>query len=237
MNLWRGDCLALLPRVRAGTVGLVLTDLPYGSTECRWDRKVDLEALWREWRRILRPRGAVVLFADSRYCQEIRAAAPYGWFRYKWIWDKCGASGWLNARRTPMLAHEEILVFGQRVRYYPQGLVACARKYRAGSKSEVYGGGRLPHVQRLTGYPKSILRFAREKGAVPAQKPVALLEYLIRTYTRRGEVVVDCTMGTGSTGVAAVGCGRGFVGIELDLDRFRMARKRVREAALALRVE
>jgi site-specific DNA-methyltransferase (adenine-specific) len=234
LDLRRGNCLDILPLIPARTVAMVLCDLPYGSTECQWDHKIALEPLWREWRRVLKPRGAVVLFADSRYCQELRAAAPSAWFRYKWIWDKRGASGWLNARRLPMLAHEEVLVFGRQVRYFPQGLRPCRRRYRAAPTSDVYHGGRQPHVQQWTGYPTSLLRFPREKGALPAQKPVALCEYLVRTYTRRGEVVLDSAMGTGSTGVAAVQAGRRFIGMELDEGRFGLAKGRI-EAASALR--
>lgn len=222
--------MRLMPRLARGSVELVLCDLPYGVTDCKWDRRIDAGKLWREYERVLAPGGAVVLFAQWKFSIELNAAAPAHWRRYEWIWDKRGASGWLSARRRPMVGHEMVLVFSPCApRYFPQGLRPCARKYRKASTSEVYHGGRTPGVQRLRGYPTTLLRFARERGARPAQKPVALLEYLIRTYTREGETVLDNTMGLGSTGVAAVRCGRRFVGMEMDRERFAEARRRIAE--------
>jgi DNA modification methylase len=223
----RGDCLTLLPAVPDASVHLVLCDLPYGTTNCAWDKRIDAAALWREYLRVLSPRGVVLLFAQRAFAVEIVSAAPRGWMRYEWVWDKRGATGWLNARRQPMVAHELVLVFGRRIRYFPQGLRKCERHYRAARQSEVYHGNRRDTVQVKAGFPTSLLRFPREKGAAPAQKPVALLEYLIRTYTRAGELVLDNAMGTGSTGVAAMQCGRRFVGMEIDPARYASAAARM----------
>jgi site-specific DNA-methyltransferase (adenine-specific) len=211
-------------------VHLVLCDLPYGVTDCRWDRRIDAAALWREYARVLRPRGVVALFAQCPFCAELMNAAPRGWLRYEWAWDKAGASGFLNARRAPMRRHEAVLIFGRNIRYQPQGLTRVTPKYRSGRTCEVYGAAARASVRRFSGYPTTLIKFAREKGAKPAQKPVALLEYLIRTYTRRGELVLDNSMGLGSTGVAAVRTGRRFVGMELDPERFAEARVRIEAA-------
>ncbi len=224
-----GDCLQVMPRLRAGSVHFVLADLPYGVTDCRWDRKIALGPLWAEYRRVLAPGGVVALFAQQPFATEV-GRAGFEWLKYEWVWDKGYVTGFANARRMPMRRHENILIFvKQGGRYFPQGLRPARRVHRGQVKAgEVYGAiGRRSYVQRWTGYPQSILKVARERGAVACQKPVALLEYLIRTYTRRGEVVLDNAMGTGSTGVAAVRSGRRFVGIEIDRERFRIARRRI----------
>jgi site-specific DNA-methyltransferase (adenine-specific) len=227
-TLYRGDCLELLPSLASASVHLILSDLPYGTTDCRWDHKIDAAALWREYQRVLVERGVVLLFAQCGFCVELIRAAPKGWLRYEWAWDKRGASGWLNANRRPMTAHEVVLVFGRSIRYFPQGLRKSERKART-SHTSVYGRQRNePRVQVKTGFPTSLLRFPREQGAAPAQKPVELLSYLIRTYTKRGETVLDNAMGLGSTGVAAMQTGRRFIGMEIDEARYGVAAGRIR---------
>lgn len=231
VELHHGDCLELLPKVAARSVDLVLCDLPYGVTNCAWDRVMNLTTLWREYVRVLKARGTAVLFSMMRFSVALINAAPRGWFRYEWIWDKRAASGWLWAHHRPMVRHEQLLVFApQMPGYVPQGLRPCAPKARAARGSETYGKCAGGSVQTKTGWPTSILRFQREPGAKPAQKPVALLEYLIRTYTRRGGVVLDNSMGLGSTGVAAVKTGRRFIGMEIDAERFEVAGQRVEAA-------
>ncbi len=160
----------------------------------------------------------------------ISAARPL--FRYEWIWDKGAATGFANARRMPMRRHENVLVFYKRLpAYHPQGLRPCRVRSRADDRSEVYGTiRRAGHVQRFTGFPQSILSFRRTHGSAACQKPVELLEYLIRTYTTEGGTVLDNVMGTGSTGVAAARTGRAFVGFEIDPERFRIAERRINEA-------
>jgi site-specific DNA-methyltransferase (adenine-specific) len=221
VRLWQGDYLELLPRVADTSVDLVLCDLPYGVTDCRWDRRIEAGRLWREYVRVLKARGVVALFAQCPFCAELMQSAPRGWLRYEWAWDKC----------APMRRHEAVLIFGRNIRYRPQGLTRITPKRRSGRTCEVYGAAARASVQRYTGYPTTLLRFGREKGARPAQKPVALLEYLIRTYTRRGGLVLDNAMGLGSTGVAAVRSGRRFVGIEIDSERFAEARRRMEVAS------
>lgn len=228
----RGDCLRLMRRMPAASVQLVLCDPPFGITNCAWDRKIAAAPMWREYARLLAQRGAVILFATCPNCVEWINAAPRGWARYEWVWRKNNATGAGNVRKMPLRSHEVALVFYRELPlYFPQGLRPCRRVRRSAIRTSVYHStlGGSGHVTRQTGWPKSVLEFAREHKAAPAQKPVALLEYLIRTYTREGDVVLDNTMGLGSTGVAAVRCGRRFVGMEIDRERFRRGKERIVE--------
>jgi site-specific DNA-methyltransferase (adenine-specific) len=231
--LVEGDCLSLMRAIPEGSVDLVLCDPPYGVTACAWDHKLPLQPLWEEYQRVVKTNGVIGLFAQQPFAAEIAASAPAGLMRYEWVWDKGCVTGFGNVRRMPLRRHENVLVFYRRQpTYNPQGLRRCRPRTRgAKAASEVYrsniGGD---YVQRWTGYPQTIIAFKRERGAKPCQKPVALLEYLIRTYTQPGETVLDNTMGTGSTGVAAIQCGRSFLGIELDHERFEEADDRISEA-------
>jgi site-specific DNA-methyltransferase (adenine-specific) len=229
-TLLQGDCLELLPRLEAASVNLILCDLPYGVTDCPWDKLIDLEALWKEYRRVLAPGGAIALFAQGHFAREILTTFPPTWFRYELVWDKAAASGWLNARRLPMRAHELLLIYGKRLRYEAVGLQACRRIRMKASTSDVYRGVRRDGKQTETGFATSMLRFRREQGAKACQKPVALLDWAIRSYSRAGELVLDNAMGLGSTGVAAIAAGRRFVGMEIDPDRFKVAQERIHGA-------
>lgn len=227
--LGKGDCIDKMRGIASGSVQLILTDLPYGVTNCAWDKRVASEMLWPEFARVLAPRGAIVLFAQVPFCAELIRTAPRNWGRYEWIWDKVSVTGAGHAKRQPMRRHEKILVFYRETpHYYPQGLRPCAVKIRRARPSEAYRGFKNASVQRFTGYPTSIIRFPRGNGLQAAEKPVALSSYLIRTYTRPGDTVLDATMGTGSTGVAALRTGRSFVGIEIDRKRFSGALRRLR---------
>jgi DNA modification methylase len=238
VTLMRGDCVELMRRLPVGSVDLVACDPPYGITACAWDRKLPRAPFWREIWRVAKPEAVVVMFAQQPFALEL-AIWSAKWLRYEWIWDKGAATGFLNAHRQPLRRHEQILVFCRRQpAYYPQGLRACRRRYREGSAGEVYGDvNRRGYFQRMTGFPQSILRFAREPKAAPAQKPVVLMEYLIRTYSHAGAVVLDPAMGTGSTGVAAVRTRRLFVGMEIDWERFAVAEGRIIGAGDGARAE
>ena len=221
-------------RLPAASIDLILSDPPYGVTDCKWDCVIDPAKLWEHYRRLLKPSGVVALFAQQPFASALVNAAPRGWFRYEWIWDKVMVTGAGNAKKRPMRRHESVLVFSPRTPAYRVfGLKPCARVKRRKPDTEVYGGFREgPHVTRLTGWPQSILRFhSRGPGnpVAPCVKPVALLEFLIRTYAADNAVVLDNFMGLGSTGVAAVKMGRKFIGMELDRARFRTAKKRILE--------
>ena len=231
MNLIHGDCLAVLPTLPAQSVDMVLADLPYGTTQCKWDSQIDLAKLWPEYRRICR--GPVVLFAQTPFDKTLGASNIRD-LRYEWIWEKTHPTGHLNAKKAPMKAHENILVFYSRQPIYrPIKTSGHVRKTATKRRdlTPIYGEqnfGELPY-DSTERYPRSVLVFASDKqrsALHPAQKPVALCEYLIRTYTDAGMTVLDNCMGSGSTGVACQNLGREFIGIEIDEEIFNTARQR-----------
>jgi site-specific DNA-methyltransferase (adenine-specific) len=217
-------------QIPEGSIDMVLCDPPYGVTELSWDTRVPAVPLWEQYRRVVKPNGAIVLFAQQPYATELINANRH-WFRYEWIWDKKAVTGFGSAKQRPLRAHENILVFyGATPVYHPQGL-APLRRVRRSSGTAVYGSGLCGGgMQEFTNWPRSILEFARGQVERPCQKPVALLEYLVRTYTDLGMVVLDNTMGSGTTGAAAVRAGRNFIGIEKDRRAFEMARTKVEQA-------
>lgn len=230
-HLMLGDCLDLMRDIPDASVGLVLADLPYGTTQNKWDSVIPLDRLWAEYWRICK--GPVVLTAAQPFTSRL-VASQFSAFRYQWVWQK-EPTGNLNAKRMPMPEHEDVLVFGVGP-YNPQGLKPTLRKRGAADNSRTTNYGaqkREPYTQTVTGYPTSILPFAKDRGgAHPTQKPVALMEYLIRTYSNEGDTVLDNTMGSGTTGVACANTDRGFIGIEKDEGYFKIARARIHEARL-----
>lgn len=235
-DLRMGDCLEIMPTIEAGSVDMVLCDLPYGTTQNKWDSVIPLDRLWAEYRRICR--GAIVLTATQPFSSVV-VASNLRDFKYEWIWQKSRVTGVLNAKRQPLRQHEAVLVFAAKSPpYNPQGLVECDRMTSTGisgdGSSKNYGkitktsDGKYKQTQ--TGYPRSILSIASEGATVhPTQKPVALMEYLIRTYTNPQETVLDNTMGSGTTGVACRNTGRNFIGIERDPAYFAIAERRIRD--------
>lgn len=230
--LYQGDCLALLPALPAQSVDLVLADLPYGSTRCAWDSPLPLARLWAEYRRVCR--GPVLLFAQTPF-DKVLGASNLKELRYEWIWEKSNATGHLNAKRAPLKAHENILVFySKQPTYNPQKTQGHSRKQSrgGGKQSACYG----PHhtldreYDSTERYPRSVLQFPSDKQKSklhPTQKPADLCAYLIRTYTHPGDLVLDNVMGSGTTGVACRRTGRRFVGMEQDPDYFVLAADRI----------
>ena len=234
-----GDCFERMRELKPGSIDLVLADPPYGTTECKWDSVLPLAPMWTALRRVLKPGAPVVLFSQQPFTTAL-AASNLKQLRTEWIWEKRNATGFLNARLYPLKAHENVLVFCERLPpYFPQ--FGTGRPYRTTTKlgafSEVYG---RPCVgsENTTGtrFPRSVVK---PVGAVvtggkrmhPTQKPVDLCEYLIRTYTTEGQTVLDFCMGSGSTGVAALNARRRFIGIERDAKYFAIAEQRLQEAA------
>jgi site-specific DNA-methyltransferase (adenine-specific) len=213
-----------------GTVDLILADLPYGTTQNKWDSVLPLAQLWQAYRRVLKAQGAIVLTAAQPFSSAV-VMSNAGQFRYEWIWVKSKITGVLNAKKMPLRKHEQILVFGSARTYNPQGLVQYNRITKQGGNSANYGSRSSDdYVQEFTGYPRDVLQIPSEgKTAHPTQKPVALMEYLIRTYTNEGETVLDNTMGSGTTGVACVRTNRNFIGIEMDEKYFEIAKKRIED--------
>lgn len=236
-TLYLGDCLEVLPTLPDGIADMVLADLPYGTTNCAWDSQLDLDRLWAEYTRICR--GPVLLFAQTPF-DKVLGASNLPMLRYEWIWEKGNATGHLNARRAPMKAHENILVFYKRQpTYNPIKTTGHSRKVaRRKKKNEcpIYNGYVGLSYDSTERFPRSIIPFGSEKqrGAIhPTQKPVDLCEYLIRTYTDEGAIILDNVMGVGSTGVAALRSGRKFIGIEVRGDYFAGARARIEALQIA----
>jgi len=232
VNLHFGNCLDILPTLLDNSVDMVLVDLPYGTTACKWDSIIPLDKLWEQYNRICKENGAMVFTAAQPFTT-ILAASNLDNFRYEWIWEKPQGTNPMNAKVMPLKSHENILVFYRKKPVYnPQmwystpygGFTSNTNKI-----GEVYGSAQSKHRDNPEGsrYPKSILKFKQEKGLHPTQKPVDLMEYLIKTYTNSGNVILDNTMGSGTTGVAAVRSGRDFIGIEMDQKYYEIAKQRI----------
>lgn len=234
MNLMHGDCLEMMKLIPDGSVDMVLCDLPYGTTQNKWDAVIPFDQLWPEYRRVCRKGAAIVLTAAQPF-SSVLVASNLKDFKYEWVWVKSKITGVLNAKKMPVRKHEQILVFSTApTTYNAQGLVACSvtRTDKVSHSSENYGKrGGAEYTQEWTNWPRDVLEIASEGSTVhPTQKPVALMEYLIRTYTNEGDTVLDNTMGSGTTGAAAVNTGREFIGIERDDKYFAIAQKRIEDA-------
>lgn len=243
VNLMLGDCLERMKEIPDGSVDMILCDLPYGTTACKWDSVMPFEPLWAQYRRIAKKNAAIVLTASQPFSTAL-GASNIKMLKYQWYWRKTRATGHLNAKKMPMKDIEDVLVFYRKQPVYnPQGVIEVdvmqhnskshsLRGKGTDATSVVTGGIEFkPYKQTLTNYPRQVLDFASEGKTVhPTQKPVALMEYLIRTYTNEGETVLDNCMGSGTTGVAAVNTGRRFIGIELDKDYFDIAKQRIENA-------
>lgn len=323
--MWQGDCLELMKNIPDGSVDLVVTDPPYGTTACKWDSVIPFEPMWEQLKRIVKRGGAIVLFGSEPFSSLLRAS-NLDWYKYDWIWEKPNGSGYLCANVAPLKNHENISVFyenkppfdttkafdnlkqymisekeksgmtaaqlkelldsdmachyfttksqftipvktayeklqstgfwqkpyallraeydfeNERIKesrkaeryatYNPQFSSGKTYASKRGSEAEVFSGVKNKKSGHITindgkRYPTTVLKFNKETGSHPTQKPVALLEYLIRTYTNEGETVLDFTMGSGSTGVACVNTNRHFIGIELDTHYFEIAKGRI----------
>ncbi|MFW1892136.1 DNA-methyltransferase [Acinetobacter geminorum] len=236
INLMLGDCLERMNEIETGTVDMILCDLPYGTTCCSWDAVIPFKPLWEQYERVVKENGAIVLFAAQPFTS-LLATSNLKLFRYEWIYEKPNATGFMNANKQPMRAHENILVFyKQQPVYNPIKTIGHQRQKsrRKEIGSECYGKTlRLNDYDSTERYPRSIQIFSSDKQKAkfhPTQKPVALCEYLIRTYTNVGETVLDNTMGSGTTGVACVNTGRSFIGIEQEQKYFEIAQERIAQA-------
>jgi site-specific DNA-methyltransferase (adenine-specific) len=240
VELYNGDCLEVMPRLAPASVDLVLCDLPYGTTKNNWDSVIPFGALWANYNRL--NRGATVLTGVPPFTSALVMSNPEA-FKYQWVWEKSRVTGVLNAKIQPLRQHEDVNVFyGTQPIYNPQGVEACNKSRVTGKRSDGKSSGNYgaitatadnTYLQTQTGYPRSILKIASEGSTVhPTQKPVALMEYLIKTYTNPGDTVLDNCMGSGTTGVACVNTGRNFIGIEKDPGYFAIARQRIAEAQM-----
>lgn len=246
ITLKLGDCIDEMRGMPDGSVDMVMTDPPYGTTACKWDSVIPFEPMWEQLKRIVKPNGAIVLMASQPFTSALVMSNPE-MFKYCWVWDKISVTGFANAKRQPLRHMEDVAVFYKTApQYHPQGLTTCTMKRKnaasdggASLKGEHNSNGMgalrtpgLERVQEFTNYPKQRLEVPRSgKSTHPTQKPVALMEYLIRTYTNEGETVLDFTMGSGTTGVACARTGREFIGIERDQGYFEIAQERIAKAA------
>ena len=239
IKLYNGDCLELMKDIPDKSIDMILCDLPYGTTACKWDTIIPFEPLWEQYERVIKDNGAIVLTASQPFTSALVMSNPKR-FKYCWTWDKVTAKGHLVAKIRPMQQTEDVAVFGKgRIKYYP--IMEDRGKDRKDvdteySRTEIMGGEvkrKRKKIVRTKKYPKTILTFsnASQKGKVhPTQKPVPLFEYLIKTYTNEGETVLDNCMGSGTTGVACKNLNRNFIGIEMDNTYFNIAEERINNA-------
>ena len=278
ITLWQGDCLDLMSQIPDKSVDMIFTDLPYGTTNCRWDSPIPLQdyviqggkpmykdeyllhvirkkglsygeaensfrkekktGLWTQYKRIIKDHGAILLFAQTTY-DKVLGASNLPMLRYEWVWEKTQATGHLNAKKMPMKAHENILVFYKKLpTYNPQmteghtPIHSYTKYVSTQNNTKIYGkmAREISGGGETTRYPRSVLTFASDKQTCylhPTQKPLALCEYMIKTYTSPGDTILDSCMGSGTCGVACRKLGRRFIGIEKDAEIFRDAEKRI----------
>ena len=237
INLIKGDCLEEMKKIPDGSIDLVLTDPPYGTTACKWDTVIPFEPMWAELKRIIKPNGAIVLFGSQPFTSALVMSNPK-MFKYDWIWRKERGVGFQIAKYRPMMETENISVFCNGTPIYNPQMIPLDKprvERFASTKSDSSPLANLGIGQRIAThrYPKNIIEIKRDKNKIhPTQKPVPLLEYLIKTYTNECETVLDFTMGSGSTGVAAKNLNRKFIGIELDKEYFEIAKKRIEQSNL-----
>ena len=235
INLFNADCLEIMENVIPdNSIDLILCDLPYGTTQNKWDSIIPLDRLWQCYTAVSKEQTAIVLTAAQPFTSSLVMSQPES-FKYEWIWHKTKATGFLNAKKQPLREHESVVVFyREQPTYNPQGLKPFNKVTRRGSFGTNYCKAKpneCENFQENTGYPRSILEIASQgKTEHPTQKPVELMEYLIKTYTTEGMTVLDNCMGSGTTGVACKRLNRNFIGIEKDPEYFKIAEKRINEA-------
>ena len=248
-NLINGDCLEVMKNIPDKSVDMILCDLPYGTTDCKWDTVIPFEPLWEQYERVIKDNGAIVLTASQPFTSRL-VASNFDLFKYEWIWEKSRTVGFLNAKNAPLKKHESVLVFSKgttangskkRMNYFQQGLKEINQvKKSVIQNSDTAVGSRpsrnKPYIVKYTGYPNSVLKFNNEPKQIhPTQKPVELLEYIIKTYTNENMLVLDNCMGSGSTGVACVNTNRRFIGIELDENYYNIAKERIEKQVTILK--
>ena len=236
-KIYNEDCLEGMKRIPDKSIDMILADLPYGTTNCKWDTIIPFEPLWEQYERIIKDNGAVVLTASQPFSSALVMSNPK-LFRYEWVWDKKNPTNFAMAKKQPLKYHETILVFAKKqTEYYPikwrgkpnhkQGLL------KNDQQSEVYG--KIKRTKdNLSGmkYPRSIIEISKHSsqgGLHPTQKPVALFEYLVKTYTNEGDVVLDNCMGSGTTAIAAINTNRNFIGFEMDENYHKLANERIEQ--------
>ena len=230
-----GDCLEVMPTLPDKSIDMILCDLPYGTTACKWDTIIPFEPLWKEYKRLIKDNGAIVLTASQPFTSALVMSNP-DMFRYDWVWEKSYSTGFMNANKMPLKNTENVLVFYKNLPVYnPQGRVKVDKKQvrKRDKETTIYADMGLrdgEYIQEYSNYPKQIIKtFYKEQTMHPTQKPVALFEYLIKTYTNKGETVLDNCIGSGTTAIACINTNRNFIGIEKEEKYVGIARKRIAE--------
>ena len=241
IDIRQGDCLELMKEIPDTSIDMILCDLPYQETGNKWDKFVNLEQLFNEYRRIIKDDGCIALNGTFKFGTHLMNIAP-DLYKYEWVWEKDNGTNAPNVNLQPFRVHEYIFIFGKGrvtngnripMKYYPQKTKGKPYKQKSGRMSENWKGGLnniITDNKDGLRHPKTIQKFNRDRGYHPTQKPVALLEYLIKTYTNEGDTVLDNCMGSGSTGVACINTNRDFIGYELNEEYFNIAQNRLREA-------
>lgn len=230
-----GDCLDVMQNIPSGSIDMILCDLPYGNKVCKWDTIIPFKPLWEQYERIIKDNGVIALNGSQPFSSSL-AMSNLKLFRYEWIWEKNNSTGFQNSNIMPLKKHENILIFYKKKPVYnPQGLKEYGKINKRSRPGETIGEERVKsncYIQKYTNYPTSILNFPYDKNKFhPTQKPVALFEYLIKTYTNEGETVLDNCLGSGTTAIAAVNAGRHFIGIEKEQKYVDISNSRLREVA------
>ena len=246
-QLMFGDCLERMKEIGDKSIDMILCDLPYGTTDCKWDSIIPFDKLWDAYNRIIKDNGAIALFGSEPFSSKLRMS-NIDWYKYDWIWSKTNTTGFQHAKNMPLKDYEIISIFSKasighvsllgnkRMEYNPQGVIRI-NKLNHSSQNQCGNitGKRPSHketfITEYKNYPKMTLRFSKDKVNLhPTQKPIALLEYLIKTYSNGGDLILDNCMGSGSTGVACVNTNRNFIGIELDEKFYDISCKRIKNA-------
>lgn len=237
IDLIQGDCLQEMQNIPDKSIDAIICDLPYGTTACKWDTVIPFEPLWEQYKRVIKDNGAIVLFASQPFTSALVMSNPK-MFRVEWIWEKDKCSNFFMAKKHPLKAHENIIVFSKKGSFYnPQKTTGHKPANYTRAKSlkgrEHYLIDGKPSHGQTDRYPRSVQKFNVHNSAFgqlhPSQKPIELLEYLVLTYTNEGDIVLDNTMGSGTTAIACMNTNRNFIGIELDEHYFAIAKKRVEE--------
>jgi len=232
MKLYKGDCLEVMKTIDSGSIDAIITDPPFGTTRCKWDSVIPFELMWGQLNRIIKPNGAIVLFGSEPFSSALRMSNIKN-YKQDLIWNKPNATNPMQAKRRHLQKTENIMLFYMKqCTYNPQGLIRVNKITKQGSTgiiSDARKKRKKEYYQEFSNYPNTILNYKRDKQLHPTQKPVALIEYLIKTYTNENETVLDFTMGSGSTGVACKNTNRDFIGIEMDDNYFNIAKARINE--------
>lgn len=236
-NLYLGDCLDLMKGISDESIDMILSDLPYGISQCKWDSVIPLDSLWSQYTRIIKANGAIVLTGSEPFTS-VLIMSNLKMFKYSWIWQKTSATGFFDCKKRPLNDNETISVFYKKQPIYHPQMTKAEKIYKRGyvknkKGSDCYGSER-DYLQVDTGlrYPKRIIRFrnvSQKDHVHPTQKPVALFEYLIRTYTDEKDIVLDNCIGSGTTAIACMNTGRSYIGIEKDENYFNIAQERINQ--------